>query len=361
MFDASDRVLIYPIDKENLTVVKSTKNYPNIQICHLVTPESWGHSGEYYDCAKGMVEVSHDYESALNDSSVIWIVDSWNDLDFKMFIEPAIRLASEKGKRIVCSRSLSEREKELIRDIEVVYIEYSSGESIIERTDRVQEIKTPIIFVASITEFCNQFYIETALCAELRNRDYETLLISSRKESIAFGGHSIPDFMFHGEYNENKKVLSLNHYIRHLEIEHRPEIIVVGIPGVAMPYDYQYSSDFGIIAYEISEAAKPDFVVLASPCMPYDMNFFKGVEESLHGRLGVFIDIHSLAPYALDLSESSVNKRLSYLSVDDYYVQKIIEQISYVNLLNLNHMQGISSAADKFVDKLSGGLGALVT
>ena len=361
MFSVDDKILVYPVDRESLPVIKGTGNYPHIRLCHLVSPESWGYEGECYKCAEGMVETSCDYEHELEDCSAIWIVDSWNDLDFKRFIEPAIRLASEKGKRIICSRDLSAEEKLLLSNVEVTCIEYSSFTPTIGRDARVQEIRTPVVYVMSSTECCNQFFIETALCAELRRRDYGTLLISSQKEGVVFGGYTIPDFMFHGEYDENEKVLALNHYIRHLEAKHQPEVIVIGIPGVAMPYHYQYSSDFGILAFEISEAVKPDFSVLSSPCMSYNTDFFKGIEKSLCNRLGVVIDIHSLSPYALDcFNEPSFEKCLGYLSVDNLYVQEMIKRIEYDNLFDLNSMDGVAFAIDRLIDKLSGGVGSLI-
>ena len=361
MFCTDDRILVYPVDRESLPIIKSTANYPNIRFCRLISPESWGHDGECYACAEETVTVSHDYEEGLKDCSAVWIVDSWNKLDFKLFIEPAIRLAFSKGKRIVCSKDLSVEEKALLADVELAYVECSSFKPMINRDDRVQEIRTPVIYVMSSTEYCNQFFIETSFCAELRNRGYETLLISSRKENTALGQYAIPNFMFCGEYRENEKIIALNQYIRHLEMEHQPEIIIIGIPGAAMPYHHKYSSDFGVLAYEISEAVKPDFAILSSPCMQYGNDFFKGVEESLRGRLGVYIDIHTLSPYALDFSETTFDKCLGYLSVDDFYVQAMVEQIAHDNLLNLNNMHGIASAVDRLVDKLSGGAGSLIT
>jgi peptide maturation system protein (TIGR04066 family) len=360
MFGVDDKILLYPFDRESLPVIKGAENFLNIRIYRLVAPESWGHDDECYKCSEDIVNVSHDYESGLDDCSAVWIVDSWNELDFSRFIEPAIRLASIKGKRVVCSRCLTSSEKALLFDLDVIYVDYSSFAPTIASNDRVLEIRVPVIYVMSVTEFCNQFYIETAICAELRNRGYDTLLISSRKESIIFGGYTVPDFMFHGEYSENDKVLAINQYIRNLEMEHQPEIIVIGVPGNVMPYHYQYSSDFGVIAYEISEAAKPDFAILLSPCMQYEAEFFKGIEDSLRGRLGVHVDVHSMSPYTLDFSAATIEKSLSYLSVDDSYVCDMIKRADYVNLLNLNNVDGISSAVDRLIDKLSGNLGSLI-
>ena len=353
MFSSDDKILVYPVDRKNLPGIKSTVNYPNIRICRLVSPESWGYKGESVMCADGLVVISNDYSNELDYCSAVWIVGSWRELDFNRFIEPAIREASRKGKRIVCSRSLSHSEKELLSSIEVSYLDYSSFSPSIVINSRVREIRTPVAFVMSNTEFCNQFFIETAICAELRNRDYETVLISSQKVGSAFGYYTVPSFFFSGEYSENSKVIALNQYICHLEMKHQPEIIIIGVPGAAMPFDYQYTSDFGVLAYEISEAVKPDFVVLSTPCMPFDTGFFSGIEESLFGRLGVTIDIHSLSPYALDFSDSVVDKSLSYLSVDDEYVEETIKQFANEKLLNLNNKHGIETAVDRLIDKLS--------
>ena len=144
MIGIDELLLIYPVDREILSVIKSTENYLDIHICRLVSLESWGHIGECYKCASGMVTISCDYDNGLNDCSVLWIVDSWNELDFKLFIEPVIRLAAKKGKRIVCSRELTSSEKESLTNLEVVYVEYPLFAPKITRDDRIQEIKTPV-------------------------------------------------------------------------------------------------------------------------------------------------------------------------------------------------------------------------
>jgi hypothetical protein len=159
--------------------------------------------------------------------------------------------------------------------------------------------------------------------------------------------------MFNGGFSENQKVVAMNKFVRDLEVKHCPDVIIIGIPGLAMPYSYKYSSDFGIIAYEISEAVKSDFTILSSPCILYDSNFFSGVEKSLSGRLGVDVDTHSLSPYALDSNGFMLDNGLSYLTVDEVYIKKTIEQIGYDKLLNLNSMDGIKSAVDRIIEKFS--------
>jgi hypothetical protein len=81
----------------------------------------------------------------------------------------------------------------------------------------------------------------------------------------------------------------------------------------------------------------------------------------LKGRLGVSIDVHTLSPYALDLSDTTYDKALGFLSIDDALVTEMIQQIAHEKLLNLNHMDGITAAADRLVDKLSGGTGSIIT
>ena len=359
MFDADERILVFPVDRESISFIKSTANYPNIRIRHIISPESWGYGGEIYMCAGGAVKIHHDFENGLSDCTVVWIVDSWNEIDFKEFIKPVIHLAASKNKRVICSRSLAKNEKELISNIEINYIKHSSIKPLVKSSDRIYEIETPIIYVMSSTDFCNQLYIETALCAELQNRGYNALLLSSRKEFSAFGGHTIPDFMFLNELSENEKVIAINHYIHQLEIKLRPEVIIIGIPGAAMPFNPIRSSDFGLLANEISEAVKPDFAILSSPCLLYDDAFFKRVEDSLYGRLGVSIDVHSLSLYALDILAEKND--LSFISVDNSFVDNIIKQIGYKNLINMNDIAGISDTVDRLIIKFSNETSSLIT
>jgi peptide maturation system protein (TIGR04066 family) len=361
MMDAGERILVFPVDRDSLPLIKSADNYSHVFINHLVSPKSWGHEGDVFFINGREILVSHDYEKTLDDCTTVWIVDSWNELEFSQFILPAIRTAAQKSKKVVCFRCLSADEKAVLSDMDICYVSHSMPSVTLTPESRVQEVRTPVVFVLSSTENCNQLYIETALCAELRNREYNALLVSSQKEGVIFGEHSIPNFMFSRKYDENEKVLMMNLFIRQLEIKNQPEVFVIGIPGVAMPNDYRYSTDFGILAYELSEAIKPDFAVLSSPCMPYDTDFFKGIEESLLGRLDVSVDIHTLSPYSLDYAGITIEKQIGYLSVDDSFVQKTINQTAYETLLDLNRRDGILLAVDRLIDKLSGGAGSLIT
>jgi peptide maturation system protein (TIGR04066 family) len=361
MVDKDERILVFPVDRESLPLIRSADNYSSVFINHLVSPKSWGHEGEFFCNNNRDIIVSHDYENAMEDCTTVWIVDSWNELEFTQFILPVFLSASEKRKKIVCFRCLSIEEEAVLKDLDVCYVTRSTPTITLTPESRVQEIRTPVVYVLSSTENNNQLYIETALSDELRGREYKTLLVSSSKACVVFGDHSIPDFIFCNRYSENEKVLAMNQVIRCLEATHQPDIFVIGIPGAALPNDYRYSTDFGILAYELSEAVRPDFAVLSSPCMLYDTDFFKGIEESLLGRLGVSIDIHSLSPYALDYAGITNEKRIGYLSLDDAYVQNTINQIAYNTLLNLNRRDGISLAVDRLINKLSGGAGALIT
>jgi len=127
-----------------------------------------------------------------------------------------------------------------------------------------------------------------------------------------------------------------------------------------MPYSHQYSFDFGIIAYEISESVKSDFTILISPCMQYNSEYFKDIEENLRCRLGVDINVHSLSTYSLDSNEPFIGKSFAFLTLDDLYVQKTIEQINYENLLNLNSKDGITKAVNKLIFALSDSSSSLI-
>lgn len=342
---------MFPVDRESFSLMQSAKYYPHIHIHKLVSIASWGYIGDKYQCSDEYIEVSCDLEGCLKECSVIWIVDSWNHADFNNVIKPAIQLAVKQGKRVICSKILDESERELISGYSVFYIQHTQFSHDVSIDDRVQEVRTPVVYVMSSTEYCNQLFIETALTFNLRNRGYNVLFISSLKESVAFNEYTIPDFMYSERCSENRKILSLNRYVCHLEMKHHPDLIVMGIPGVAMSYDYRFASDFGIIAYEISEAVKPDFAILSSPSLSYEMHDFNRIEEALFGRLGVSVNIHTLSYNALDFFTNEMS--LSYLTVDEAYTNEIIARIGYKKLLNLNEEAGITLASDRVINFFS--------
>lgn len=122
---------------------------------------------------------------------------------------------------------------------------------------------TPIIFLEGIFERINKFEIQLVLGEKLRNMGYRVTQVGTRDISKLFGIHAFPNFMLDKSLTESHKIILFNHYIKKLELEEKPDVIIIGIPGGTMPISDVHVNRFGILAYEIYCAVKPDAVILS--------------------------------------------------------------------------------------------------
>lgn len=157
--------------------------------------------------------------------------------------------------------------------IDVKLIEKKGSEKLDEISDE-QKICIPVIFVAGITPYTEKFHVQLALRKHLLNDGYKVSQIGSKSYSILFGFHSYPSFMS-DTLDNTEKILLFRKYVKYIEKQEQPDIIVIGIPGGIMSINRKHHFDFGMTAYMISHAVEPDYVIMS---MLYSQNY---TEEQL--------------------------------------------------------------------------------
>lgn len=119
-------------------------------------------------------------------------------------------------------------------------------------------------------------------------KNYEVSLISSRQFGNAENIHAFPEFMNGNSLNESEKIICYNQYLKNIEENEKPEVIVVGIP-----------------AYKILNAVDPDFTILSL----YKEEYFEEMNNLLHCRYNVDADCFYLCNHSID--RFSINSVLS--------------------------------------------------
>ena len=69
----------------------------------------------------------------------------------------------------------------------------------------------------------------------LLKENYKVSLISSRQFGNTENIHAFPGFMNGNGLNESEKIICYNQYLKYIEENEKPEVIVVGIPGELLP------------------------------------------------------------------------------------------------------------------------------
>lgn len=126
----------------------------------------------------------------------------------------------------------------------------------------IHDIYTPIICVVGVGEQTDKLLVQLSTKRYLEEKGYHVVLVSSRNNSVFLNNtYPFPDFMDSNIPSEQKIIL-YNHFIKKIEQEEKPEVIIVGVPEGIMPISKFQVGHFGIHAFEVLNAVNPDFLVM---------------------------------------------------------------------------------------------------
>jgi len=232
------------------------------------------------------------------------VVESYHFVKFELILEQ-INLAAKNGKNIVLARKIDKNEYSEVLDIceksNVKLIEMPIESFKWEKNiSGLQNINVPVIAIIENGVRCNAFEIEMQIISVLLKENYKVSLISSRQFGNTENIHAFPGFMNGNGLNESEKIICYNQYLKYIEENEKPEVIVVGIPGELLPLTKQKPGNFGIIAYEILNAVDPDFTILSLYKDEYKEEYFEEMNNLLHYRYNVDADCFYLCNCSID-------------------------------------------------------------
>lgn len=326
------KTMIYPFDVESVPLIRHSKLINNYNILHVISPNGWGLSGKDAGCADNGqpigIMVDSDFDKALENCDTVFFTDSSREMDLKKFIYPKIIKAAEESKNIICTIRL---ENEIIDKISYIcnekntFFKYFTDtcDSVMNPpTEKIYQVNTPIILIAGLGERTNKFEIQLSLREHLKEMEYKVSQVGTRHYCELLGFHSFPKFMYSKSITESEKVTLFNHYIKSIEAKEEPDVIIIGVPGGTMPFNYEFTNRFGILAYEVSQAIIPDCVVLSTLYNNASPDFFELISKSHEYKFGYSIDCYNIANTSLNIPASRTNKSLQYITMDWSFVNE---------------------------------------
>lgn len=328
-----ERVLIYPYDYEVTPVIRHCELVQDYEITRLISPEGWGLFGKDAGIADGGyplgITVESDFESNLSHWDTVWLTESTKYLDYEKHVVPKINSSIKAGKNIITTAHFQEEIFNEIRDKcnarGTVLRSFPSPEEDIElKSNSLYKINTPIILITGIAERTNKFELQLSIRDYFLEKGYRVSQVGSRNYCELFGFHSMPDFMYAGTLNRSEvtKIFLFNQYIKMIEVTEKPDVIIIGIPGGTMAYNEHHTNRFGILAFEIAQAIRPDAVVYSILYEKYTADYFEKIANFAEYRFGFDIDLFNLTNQRLDLVESDSVQRLVYMTVDSKFIDK---------------------------------------
>jgi peptide maturation system protein (TIGR04066 family) len=368
MMVTNERLLIYPYNIQFSPILRHKSLLKRYEISCLVSPNGWGFTGKDAGIADngpdiGMT-VSSNFEDSLGLCDTVAFIDSYFPLDFKKNIFSKIKMAIKSKKNIICFLQLETdivAELECICRYEGVYFKYYGrtqdvlADNIHIESENIEEIITPVIFVIGLAQRTNKFEIQLALREKILDLGYKISQVGTRTYCDMMGFHSFPSFMLESNISEVNKILMFNRFIKRIEETENPDIIIIGVPGGIIPYNSTYTNKFGILAFEISQAILPDFVIFSMLYEEYKVDNFEFYNNSIKYKLGFNIDIFNISNAQFDWVRAYEEKRISHISLDYKAISKKNKSYSQSNIPVLNILDESDSdkMAKLLIEKLS--------
>ena len=359
------KTMIYPFDVEAAPLLRHSNIINNLNFTHIVSPNGWGFTGKdasYTDNGQPIgIIVDSDFDKALENCDTIFFSDSSTKIDLNTFIYPKIIKAAENFKNIICTIKL---EKEIFDKISGIcnknntFFKYFTSicDSVKSTAvEKIYKISTPIIFVAGMCERTHKFEIQLNLKENIEKMGYKVSQIGTRHYCELMEFHSFPNFMYSKDITESEKVTLFNHYIKNIEVEEKPDVIIIGLPGGTMPFNYEFTNKFGILAYEISQAVRPDAVILSTLYENYEPDFYQSISNSYKYKFGYGIDCYNISNVAVNATNSKLERSLQYNTMDWKFInekKKVYKKLD-MPVYNIFDIDDAQIMANFLVNKLA--------
>lgn len=361
-----EKVVVYPYDLSFAPFLRYSEFLSGIEIVGLVSPNGFGLTGKDAGCADGGspvgITVSNKLETVLEQCDSVLFVESENKLDFDKFIFVEIQKAINAQKNIICclklEKSISENLSKLCETSGVVfrYMEEPDDICNYERNvNRLFEINVPIVFVTGLGIKCRKMHTQLALVSGLRCKGYKASCIASNRASMVLGFHSYPDFMFSQSKSEQQKIFAFNHFVKAIELKEEPDLIIIGIPGGIMPINSRFTNEFGLLAYEVSNAVYADTSVVCCYYQRFDADLFERLKNNSKYRLGADAACFAMANSSLLMDESIESKDLILSTIKPELVKSEVDALALDEILIVSAIEkeNCKAAADHVIEKLA--------
>jgi peptide maturation system protein (TIGR04066 family) len=303
------RATVYPYGKEDVQIFRYAHLIDKFEPVCPVAPSGWGEFGmDATEIDGGETcgyKISIDLESALDQTDLLVLTSFKNYHGEKGNFDAVLEMAGRKVKDMIILELPKVYNQDMLialKSVGRVKEVYSEQNRIRNLNSRIRhKVEVPVVLVFGDGPFTDKFEVQLALRVELLKRNYRVTQVGSRGYAELFGFHSFPAFMQSLELKEAEKIIGFNQYLKRLEIEEKPDLIVIGVPQGLVPVTEEIHNDFGIVLLEAAAASEPDLLVNTLYNLDYPEKYYNMKAEYTLGILGCQVGCFVLSNTWLDL------------------------------------------------------------
>ena len=290
------RLLLYPFETDMLPFVLHICRHPNsYELAAVCAENSTGLVGKDVGFSWNLedigIQVMNDPVKYLDSCDAVCILPHKN-LD----ITNLVKSASALGKEILdygdmpCEGTSLTSEQKILGEFEKL------------GAKAMLDFETPIIEVGGLIETSDKDQITLSLMDGLRGEGLSVSVFSDHDFIRFAGGHNFQSIY---ENDFSASAMSLNHFIRAIELYEKPDVMIVQVPGNLFRHDNKLIGDLGISAFLFSQIFVPDYFIASVMLGTYPIEFWDSIRGSLKSRFGLSLDAVHISNKTMipDLSE----------------------------------------------------------
>ncbi|WP_321004736.1 TIGR04066 family peptide maturation system protein [Eisenbergiella porci] len=322
--------VLYPFLASNLPIIKYNNFFnKKYRIKTVVSPSGTGICGKDISLIDNRdfqgITVEENLIKCIHNSEALFV--PWGNVteaDRYKNILQYIRAAIKIHKDIICNIKLKiTDEKEIkkycrLNNVNFLYSYNNENYSWLSHPiTKMHVIPVPVIFVGGIVAEANNFEIVLSMTKKLISHGFKVTAFGMRPEYNLYGFHYNSLLM---DFSSGQKVgmdipmaiSLLNHQFYRTALDEKPDAIIVEVPG-GMLETPLFPNDCGVMAYMLTKAIQPDFVVgtfLGSADIISENIYVLNNEVNM--RYGFQIDCAHYSNKSLNLASSIQKHRMEF-------------------------------------------------
>lgn len=259
--------MVYPINDDNIMVINHIKGIrKDIEIKYCVSDIIFRKSKLGYENGYTVVNDA-DVCNLIDDIDTLLILNAANEIQHDKAFS-FVELALKAGKNVECCEKLKKCEERKVRS----YIEEQKLICLYKnkyKADLEQQFcdfESIVVGVGSIADGLDSTTSVLKLYTGYVDAGYRVSVVAADVNLRVLGFYNIPSLVYDG-IEEVCKIKTVNSFINKIEIEDKPDIVIIQYPDGLMKCSNLYPGNFGVYSYIVSLALSNsiDYFVMTIP------------------------------------------------------------------------------------------------
>ena len=182
----------------------------------------------------------------------------------------------------------------------------------------------PVIFIGELAEEMQGYEVFCNLVRMYQSQEIKVSAVGPEAANGLFGLHTIDFSDIKGELSSH--IYRINNYIREIEEQENPGIIIIKLPKPMIKFDEDVRYDFGLSAYMISQAITASFFIVCSPYGFFTHEFWEPLSSNFQAKFGYGIDAIHISNKVIDNTNETDKDKLNFVHMPAWKAKEAILQ-----------------------------------